>query len=58
MIGFIDILHAPLRTTINYSTVADLHNLQFTVTYTLGFSVFTSHILATDFNSVIIPVSL
>jgi hypothetical protein len=31
--------------------------LQFTVIHTLRFSVFTSHILATDFNTVIIPIS-
>jgi hypothetical protein len=31
-----------------YSAITDLHNLQFTVTHALGFSVFTSHILATD----------
>jgi hypothetical protein len=32
-----------------YSAIADLHTLQFTVTHALGFSVFTSHNLATDF---------
>jgi hypothetical protein len=58
MIGFIDHLHTPLRTTNNYSAVADLHTLRFTITHTLGFSVFTSLILATDFNTVIIPVLL
>jgi hypothetical protein len=31
-----------------YSAVAALHNLQFTVTHALGFSVFSSCILATD----------
>jgi hypothetical protein len=31
-----------------YSALADLHSLQFTVTHTLGFSVFTSCILATE----------
>jgi hypothetical protein len=41
-----------------YSAIADLNNLQLTVTHTLGFSVFISRILATDFNIVIIPVSL
>jgi hypothetical protein len=49
IIGFIDTLFTPLETTGNYSTVTKLHTLQFTVTHTLGFSVFTSHILATDF---------
>jgi hypothetical protein len=32
-----------------YSAIADLHTLQFTVTHALRFSVFTSRILATDF---------
>jgi hypothetical protein len=32
-----------------YSAIADLHTLQFTVTHALEFSVFTSRILATDF---------
>jgi hypothetical protein len=31
-----------------YSALANLHTLQFTVTHTLAFSVFTSRILATD----------
>jgi hypothetical protein len=31
-----------------YSAIADLHNLQFTVIHALGFSVFTSRLLATD----------
>jgi hypothetical protein len=57
-IGFIDHLQTPLRITRNYGAIADLHTLQFTVTHTLGFSVFTSHVLATDFNIVTIPVSL
>jgi hypothetical protein len=62
MFGFIDTLYTLLGTTGNYSAVADLHTLQFTVTHThthtLGISVFTSRILATDFNIVIISVSL
>jgi hypothetical protein len=40
-----------IHTTRNYkqySAIADLHTLKFTVTYALGFSVFTSRILATD----------
>jgi hypothetical protein len=48
MIGFIDTLLTQLETTGNYSAIGDLHTLQFTVAYTLGFSVFTSRILATD----------
>jgi hypothetical protein len=58
MIGFIDTLYPPLGTTGNYSAFADFRTLQFTVTQTLGFSVFISLILATDFNTVVIPVSL
>jgi hypothetical protein len=49
MIGFIASLYIhALETTGNYSAVADLRTLQFTVAHTLGFSVFTSRILATD----------
>jgi hypothetical protein len=48
MIVFIDTLFTQLGTTGNYSAIADLHTLQFTVTHALGFSVFTSRILATD----------
>jgi hypothetical protein len=56
--GFIDYLYTPLGTTSNYNAITNLHTLQFTVTHALGFSVFTSHILAMDFNTVIVPVSL
>jgi hypothetical protein len=48
MIGFIEILFTQLGTTGNYRAIADLHTLQFTVTHALGFSFFTSLILATD----------
>jgi hypothetical protein len=34
MIEFIDTLYTPLGTTGNYSAIADLHTLQFTVTHT------------------------
>jgi hypothetical protein len=34
MIGFIDTLYTPLGTTDSYSTVADLHTLQFSVSHT------------------------
>jgi hypothetical protein len=50
MIGFIDTLFTQLETTRNYSDVADLHSFEFTVTHALGFSVFTSRILATDWS--------
>jgi hypothetical protein len=36
-------------TADNYSTIAILHTFQFTVSYALGFSVFTSRIQTTDF---------
>jgi hypothetical protein len=58
MIGFIGTLYIQLGTTGSYSAIADLHTLQFTVTHALGFSVFTSRILATDFHIVVIPLSL
>jgi hypothetical protein len=48
--GFIDTLYTPLGTAGNYSATAYLHTLQCTVTHALGFLVFTSHILATDFS--------
>jgi hypothetical protein len=53
MIEFIALIHST-RKYMRYSAIADLHTLQFTVTQTLGFSVFTSRILATDFNTVLI----
>jgi hypothetical protein len=46
-IEFIDTSTQYFETTWNYSAVADLHTLQFTVTHELGFSVFTSRILET-----------
>jgi hypothetical protein len=39
-------------------TITDLHTSQFTATHTLGCSAFISRILATDFNWIIIPVTL
>jgi hypothetical protein len=47
MIGF-DTLFIQLGITGNYSSVADLHTLQFTAAQALGSSVFISRILATD----------
>jgi hypothetical protein len=47
-IGFIaPYTFTQLWTTANYSAIADLHTFQFTVTHALGFTVFTSRILAT-----------
>jgi hypothetical protein len=48
MIGFIDALFTQLGTIDNYSAIAGLQTLQFTVTHALGFAVFISSILATD----------
>jgi hypothetical protein len=36
------------RTYKQYNVIADLHNLQLTVTHAIGFSVFTSRILITE----------
>jgi hypothetical protein len=44
MIGFIQSTY----TYKQYSTLADLHNLQFVITHALGFSVFTSRTLVTE----------
>jgi hypothetical protein len=60
MIGFISSL---VTTSLNhiyyrqYSTIADLHTLEFTVAHALGFSVSTS-LLATDLNTETTLVSL
>jgi hypothetical protein len=43
MIGFIDTSYTPLGTTGNYSTIADLYSLQFTLTRTKVLSVHYSH---------------
>jgi hypothetical protein len=48
MIGFITPYIFTTRYYRQYSAVADLHTLQFTVTHAQGFSVFTGRILATD----------
>jgi hypothetical protein len=59
--GFISTL---VTTSLNhiyyrqYRAIADLHNLQLTVAQALGFSVFTSRLLATDLNTETITVSL
>jgi hypothetical protein len=54
-IGFIDDLCTPLRTTSNYSAIANLHVSQVTTAYAKPFPacyVFTSHSLATAFFTV------
>jgi hypothetical protein len=48
MIGFLGTLYTVLWTTGNYSAIADLLTLYFTVTHALWLSVFTSRILVTD----------
>jgi hypothetical protein len=48
MIGFIATYTFTTRDYRHYSSIAVLHTFQFTVTHALGFSVFTSRILATD----------
>jgi hypothetical protein len=52
--GLLDLLTLHCTISLNYnqySAIADLHNFQFTVAHALGFSVSTSRILATDFNT-------
>jgi hypothetical protein len=50
MIGFIGTLVTISLNHIQYSDIADLHTLRFTVAHALGLSVFTSRLLATDLN--------
>jgi hypothetical protein len=49
--GFIDNLHIPLRTTSNYSAIADFHTVQITTRYVFSCSGFTSHCLVTANNN-------
>jgi hypothetical protein len=56
MIGIINTLHIQLVTTINYSAIA-IPTIYRSLLHVLVSSVFTSRILATDYNRVIIPVS-
>jgi hypothetical protein len=54
MIGFIGTLVKPLLITLKYrkySAIANLHTLDITAAHALGFSVFTSRLLATDLNT-------
>jgi hypothetical protein len=48
MIGFISTSVTGSLNHNYYSAIADLHNLQFAVTHALGFSVFTSRLIAVD----------
>jgi hypothetical protein len=58
MIGFIDTLYTPLGTVGRYRAITDVHFTVHRYTHTLRFSVFTSHILVTDFNTGTTAVSL
>jgi hypothetical protein len=51
MIGFISTMVTSSLIRTYYNAMADLHNLQSTVTQALRISVFTSRILATDLNT-------
>jgi hypothetical protein len=55
MIGFIStclhILSITFKLHRQYNALADLHTFKFTVTHTLGFSVSTSRLLATDLHT-------
>jgi hypothetical protein len=48
MIGFIGTSVTRSLNYKQYSAIADLHNLQFTVTDALGFSIFPSSLLVTE----------
>jgi hypothetical protein len=51
MIGFIGTSVTISLSYNQYSAIADLHTFQFTVAHALGFSVFTSRLVATDLNT-------
>jgi hypothetical protein len=57
-IGFVFIALITQLVITSNTELPLINTLQFTVTHTLEFSVFTSCILATDFNTVIIPITL
>jgi hypothetical protein len=57
MIAFIGTLVTNSLNHTYYSALANLHSLHFTVAHALRFSVFTSRLLATDFNTGSITVS-
>jgi hypothetical protein len=50
--GFIDYFHTQLVTTLNYSAIADFHNLLIITAHAKSFQcAFTSRFLVTDFNN-------
>jgi hypothetical protein len=51
MIGFIGTSVTISLNYNQYSTITDLHTFQLTFAHALGFSIFTSHLLATDLNT-------
>jgi hypothetical protein len=51
MIGFIGTSITISLNYNQYSAIADLLTFQFTIAHALGFSVSTSHLLATDLNT-------
>jgi hypothetical protein len=51
MIGFISTLVTTSLNYSQYSDIADLHTLQFTVAHAIGLAVFTSRLVATDLNN-------
>jgi hypothetical protein len=51
MIGFISTSVTFLLFALKYSAISELHNLHFNVAHALGFSISTSRLIATDFNT-------
>jgi hypothetical protein len=59
MIGFFISASVTLSPNYNqYSAIADLHNLQFTVAHALGSSDFTSHLLAADLSTETLQITM
>jgi hypothetical protein len=59
MIGFIaPYTFTQFGTTGQYSAIAILHTFQFAVAHAVGFTVFTSRILPTDFHTVPLPLQI
>jgi hypothetical protein len=58
MIVIVHTLYTVIGATGNYSAIAILHTSKFPVAHTLGFSVYTSRILATDFITVSLSLQI